>query len=81
MANKVIYEWSVETVNQFGDIEDIAFYDALRDVQPLANQRQFDNFQWENFVKGEKVFDDDGKTIGVIKMITPGKVWITDEKQ
>ena len=40
MPNKVIYEWSVETVDEFGDIEDSSFYDVIEEVPTLEdNQR------------------------------------------
>lgn len=40
MANKVIYEWSVETVNEFGDIENCYFYDTIQEVPTLENNQR-----------------------------------------
>lgn len=40
MPNKVIYEWAVETVDEFGDIENSSFYDTIEEVPTLEdNQR------------------------------------------
>lgn len=40
MPNKVFYEWSVETIDEFGDIEDSSFYDTIEEVPTLEdNQR------------------------------------------
>lgn len=40
MPNKVIYEWSVETVDEFGDIEDSSFYDTIEEVPALEDNHR-----------------------------------------
>jgi hypothetical protein len=46
---------------------------------PITNQSPFKNFNWENFEKGDVVYSANGNLIGVVKLITSQKVWITDQ--
>lgn len=39
MANKVFYEWAIETVDEYEDITDVSFWDELPKVKLAENER------------------------------------------